>query len=443
MTKYLAVARICLGTASHIFLLKNIGSGVQVSHAKSPRLCSPARKKTLSRLFLVPEERLELSHLAIRDFESRVSTIPPLRLFYPLTTVYVTYTKKQLFSIFAVIVLHGKIERHSSYIHMSNIVGDSVFWIETEKIHPNPYQPRRDFDPAALKDLSESIRMYGVLQPLVVTRQETQKEDGGLVVEYELISGERRLRASRLAGLLTVPAIIRSDAQDARLKLELAIIENLQREDLNPVDRARSFDRLVTEFDMKHAQVALKIGKSREYVSNSLRLLGLPEYILQALSEGKITEGHARPLMMLCDRPDEQSTLFKEIVFKKLTVRETEGIARRIAVEKVRKVERKFDPEIVELENKVSQSLGTRVAIEHKQQGGKITISFFSDDDLKNLLGIITSTSVSKAEKDSAKAMAEVSAINESATPLDDRPKEEQKADEDDGELYSLKNFTV
>ncbi|HRH22560.1 MAG TPA: ParB/RepB/Spo0J family partition protein [Candidatus Paceibacterota bacterium] len=326
---------------------------------------------------------------------------------------------------------------------MSNIVGDSVFWIETEKIHPNPYQPRRDFDPAALKDLSESIRMYGVLQPLVVTRQETQKEDGGLVVEYELISGERRLRASRLAGLLTVPAIIRSDAQDARLKLELAIIENLQREDLNPVDRARSFDRLVTEFDMKHAQVALKIGKSREYVSNSLRLLGLPEYILQALSEGKITEGHARPLMMLCDRPDEQSTLFKEIVFKKLTVRETEGIARRIAVEKVRKVERKFDPEIVELENKVSQSLGTRVAIEHKQQGGKITISFFSDDDLKNLLGIITSTSVSKAEKDSAKAMAEVSAINESATPLDDRPKEEQKADEDDGELYSLKNFTV
>jgi ParB family chromosome partitioning protein len=240
-----------------------------------------------------------------------------------------------------------------------------------------------------------------------------------------------------------VPAIIRSDAQDARLKLELAIIENLQREDLNPVDRARSFDRLVTEFDMKHAQVALKIGKSREYVSNSLRLLGLPEYILQALSEGKITEGHARPLMMLCDRPDEQSTLFKEIVFKKLTVRETEGIARRIAVEKVRKVERKFDPEIVELENKVSQSLGTRVAIEHKQQGGKITISFFSDDDLKNLLGIITSTSVSKAEKDSAKAMAEVSAINESATPLDDRPKEEQKADEDDGELYSLKNFTV
>jgi ParB family chromosome partitioning protein len=327
---------------------------------------------------------------------------------------------------------------------MSNIVGDSVFWIETEKIHPNPYQPRREFNEAALKDLSDSIRMYGVLQPLVVTRQESTKEDGGIVVEYELISGERRLRASRLAGLQTVPAIIRSDAQDARLKLELAIIENLQREDLNPVDRARSFERLVTEFDMKHVQVAVKIGKSREYVSNSLRLLNLPEYVLDALTQGKITEGHARPLMMLAERPDEQSTLFKEIVFKKLTVRETEGIARRIAVEKIRKVERKFDPEIVELENKISQSLGTRVAIEHKQNGGKITISFFSDDDLKSLLNMMTTKREQLTVNDSQLPVKEgESMITDSATPIDDRPPEEQKADEDDGELYSLKNFTV
>jgi ParB family chromosome partitioning protein len=327
---------------------------------------------------------------------------------------------------------------------MSNIVGDSVFWIETEKIHPNPYQPRREFNEAALKDLSDSIRMYGVLQPLVVTRQESTKEDGGIVVEYELISGERRLRASRLAGLQTVPAIIRSDAQDARLKLELAIIENLQREDLNPVDRARSFERLVTEFDMKHVQVAVKIGKSREYVSNSLRLLNLPEYVLDALTQGKITEGHARPLMMLAERPDEQSTLFKEIVFKKLTVRETEGIARRIAVEKIRKVERKFDPEIVELENKISQSLGTRVAIEHKHNGGKITISFFSDDDLKSLLNMMTTKREQLTVNDSQLPVKEgESMITDSATPIDDRPPEEQKADEDDGELYSLKNFTV
>ena len=122
----------------------------------------------------------------------------------------------------------------------SNFTGDAIFWIETEKIKPNPYQPRREFDQGALRDLSESIRMYGVLQPLVVTRSEVEKKDGGLAVEYELISGERRLRASKIAGLAQVPVIIRSGTDSARMKLELAIIENLQREDLNPVDRARA-----------------------------------------------------------------------------------------------------------------------------------------------------------------------------------------------------------
>ncbi|HEU5114212.1 MAG TPA: ParB/RepB/Spo0J family partition protein, partial [Candidatus Paceibacterota bacterium] len=153
----------------------------------------------------------------------------------------------------------------------SQFFGDSIFWIETDKIRPNPYQPRREFDEAALRDLGESIRMYGLLQPLVVTRTEIPKEDGGLAVEYELISGERRLRASKLIGLQQVPAIIRADSENARLKLELAIIENLQREDLNPVERARSFQQLADEFGLKHIQIAQKIGKSREYVSNSIR----------------------------------------------------------------------------------------------------------------------------------------------------------------------------
>jgi ParB family chromosome partitioning protein len=129
----------------------------------------------------------------------------------------------------------------------SQYFNNSIFWIEIEKIVPNPYQPRREFDPHALKDLSESIRMYGLLQPLVVTRREIIKEDGGLAVQYELISGERRLRASKLAGLIQVPVIIRAGEEDARVKLELAIIENLQREDLNAVDRARSFQRLADE----------------------------------------------------------------------------------------------------------------------------------------------------------------------------------------------------
>lgn len=267
---------------------------------------------------------------------------------------------------------------------------NSIFWIEVEKIVPNPYQPRREFDPHALKDLSESIRMYGLLQPLVVTRREIIKEDGGLAVQYELISGERRLRASKLAGLIQVPVIIRAGEEDARVKLELAIIENLQREDLNAVDRARSFQRLADEFGLKHVQIAEKMGKSREYVTNSIRLLSLPEHMLMALSEKKISEGHTRPLLMLVDRPEEQETLFKEIVFKKITVREAESIARRVAVERTRKKDTNMpDPEIREFETKLNQALGTRVMIEKREQGGKVVIDFFNNQDLRHLLDML------------------------------------------------------
>lgn len=267
---------------------------------------------------------------------------------------------------------------------------NSIFWIEVEKIVPNPYQPRREFDPHALKDLSESIRMYGLLQPLVVTRREIIKEDGGLAVQYELISGERRLRASKLAGLIQVPVIIRAGEEDARVKLELAIIENLQREDLNAVDRARSFQRLADEFGLKHVQIAEKMGKSREYVTNSIRLLSLPEHMLIALSEKKISEGHTRPLLMLVDRKDEQETLFKEIVFKKITVREAESIARRVAVERTRKKDLNApDPEIREFETKLNQALGTRVLIEKTEKGGKVVIDFFNNQDLRHLLDML------------------------------------------------------
>ncbi len=280
----------------------------------------------------------------------------------------------------------------------SQYFNNSIFWIEVEKIVPNPYQPRREFDPHALKDLSESIRMYGLLQPLVVTRREIIKEDGGLVVQYELISGERRLRASKLAGLLQLPAIIRSGTEDAKLKLELAIIENLQREDLNAVDRARSFQRLADEFGLKHAQIAEKMGKSREYVTNSIRLLSLPEHMLTALSEKRISEGHTRPLLMLVGRPEEQETLFKEIVFKKITVREAESIARRVAVERTRKKDANGpDPEIREFETKLNQALGTRVMIEKREQGGKVVIDYFTNQDLRHLLDILEKKESPKA----------------------------------------------
>ncbi len=233
---------------------------------------------------------------------------------------------------------------------MSQFYNDSIFWVDVDKIEPNPFQPRREFSQPELQSLSDSIRQYGVLQALVVTRKEFEKPEGGLGVKYELIAGERRLRASRLAGLQQVPVLIKTGDDTDLMKLELAIIENIQREDLNPVDRARAFERLANEFGFKHATIAQKVGKSREYVSNTLRLLALPPDLLEALSQGKISEGHTRPLLMLSDRPDEQSVLFKEIVFKKLTVREAEQIARRIAVDRVRKKEYGFDPELVELE---------------------------------------------------------------------------------------------
>ncbi len=338
---------------------------------------------------------------------------------------------------------------------MSQFYNDAVFWVEVDKIKPNPYQPRREFDPLALKSLADSIRQYGVLMALVVTRKEVTKPDGGLAVEYELIAGERRLRASKLAGLREVPVLIKAGEENDRLKLELAIIENVQREDLNPIDRARAFDKLASEFGMKHAQIAEKVGKSREYVSNSLRLLSLPPDMIKSLEEGKISEGHARPLMMLNTRPEEQAVLFKEILFKKLTVREAEGISRRIAYERVRRKEHVIDPEIIELEEKLAEKLGTRVHIERSQTGGKITIDFFSSDDLRSITDLIkqqSTASVSLLDKHIASGAKPAYELppevhpdlltpTEGTEELDDRTPVEKKNDED--ELYSVKNFSL
>jgi len=344
---------------------------------------------------------------------------------------------------------------------MNQDYNNSIFWIEVEKISPNPYQPRKEFDQAKLEGLSESIKQYGILQPLVVTRKEREKEDGGLVVEYELIAGERRLRASKIANLVQVPVIIRTGEDDDRLKLELAIIENLQREDLNPVDRAKAFQLLVDDFKLKHVEIAKKVGKSREYVSNTLRLLALPEEMLLALAEGKITEGHTRPILMLSDRTEEQMTLYKEVIFKKLTVREAESIARRIAHDKVRKKELLPDPEIMEIEDSLTEELGTRVQIDRKESGGKIMIDFFSNDDLRVILNAIkggsgehlniTQNSGVSPEKESEVEKLESRDISIEPTEADfssienDKEKEEEEKEKEkkDEELYGLKNFSL
>ncbi len=310
---------------------------------------------------------------------------------------------------------------------------DSIFWVEVERIHPNPFQPRKSFDEMALASLAESIRQYGVLQPLTVTRKETFVPEKGIEVWYELIAGERRLRASKLAGIREVPVVIRTSEDSDRLKLELAIIENLQREDLNPIDRALAFNRLVTDFGLKHAEVGVRVGKSREYVSNTLRILLLPKEMQDALAAGEITEGHTRPLLMLQDKPAEQKTLFHEVVLKKLTVRDTEQLARRVALDRVRKTD--LTPDLLNLERELTDALGTRVRIEKKEQGGKLLIDFFSPEDLANLRLLI-------AGKQEVAAPAAASDDAEVVAPSENpAPKPEPEKPEED--LYAISNFAV
>jgi ParB family chromosome partitioning protein len=372
-----------------------------------------------------------------------------------------------------------------------NSIHDSIFWVEVDRIRPNPFQPRREFDQARLQELAESIRMYGLLQPLTVTRQEIPLEDGSIRVEYELIAGERRLRASKLAGIKQLPVIIRTGEESDQIKFELAIIENLQREDLNPIERAIAFQRLVKEFGHKHGEVGRRIGKSREYVSNTIRLLSLPEHIQQHIAERKLSEGHTRPVMMLNDRPEEQEVLVKEIVLKKLTVREAEAIARKIAQEKVRN-KSTIHPELIEMEQKLTERLGTRVYIEPRSVGGRVVISYFSPEDLDALLqSIAIERAAAKAAPVSApapevasmpnvivvgdttniadlveqvaeqvdEATAEGSVEEGSVTMaedrpfpepeednpdlLDDRSIDEVNRDESDDDLYSIRNFSV
>lgn len=334
---------------------------------------------------------------------------------------------------------------------MSELYTNSIFFIDVDKIIPNPFQPRRDFEEGPLNDLASSIRQYGVLQPLVVSRVEKETGDGGLYTEYELIAGERRLRASRIAGLSQVPAIIRV-GDDNMMKLELAIIENLQREDLNAVDRGRAFQRLMEEFKFTHTQIGQKVGKSREYVANTLRLLALPQEILDALSAGKINEGHTRPLLMLSSRPEEQMTLFKEITVRKISVREAERIARRIAVDKVRKQHLLPQNELAEFEKKLQETLGTRVHIEPREVGGKITIDYFSPTDLDtimNILGREEKKGIVETVKEiftggEKNPSADGEEVKEEIMNLDDRDKEEvKKSEEEVDDLYNIKNFSL
>lgn len=258
---------------------------------------------------------------------------------------------------------------------------EAVFSIDTDKIKPNPYQPRRDFDEQALKALADSIRSHGILQPLLVSRVENP--DTGRV-EYQLIAGERRWRAAKMAGFSRVPVIIRESTD--RQKLELSLIENAQREDLNPMEKAQAFKRLHEEFGFSHSDIGRLVGKSRVAVVNTMRLLTLPEDIKKALREDKITEGHARGILM-AHTPEHQLAIFTQIIEKGFTAREAEEAARKFSGWMPKKRTREFIAEFKGLEEELKRVLEWP-SLKIRMEAGfpKLVISFNSKKDIEGLI---------------------------------------------------------
>jgi ParB family transcriptional regulator, chromosome partitioning protein len=265
-------------------------------------------------------------------------------------------------------------------------VAESIFQIEVEKIVANPDQPRRNFDEAALLDLAHSIREFGFLQPLVVSKREKETPTG-IDVSYELIAGERRFLAAKMLGLQSVPAIIRKVDLE-REKLDLAIIENIQRENLNPIETARAFQRLQEEFHMTQREVAAKLGKSREVVANAVRLLDLPEHIRVAVEKGELSESNGRLLLGIAD-PGAQQHLFEDIVRSKLTTRDVRERVENITGRRrgrPPKSEIRLPPELRAMQETLSSDLGAPVEIQKNANNGKITITFYSEEELANIM---------------------------------------------------------
>lgn len=261
---------------------------------------------------------------------------------------------------------------------------ESIFYIEVDKISPNPDQPRKEFEPEALKELAASIREFGLLTPIVVTKKNVEGPNG-VEVEYELIAGERRLKASKLLGLQTIPAIVRNVRLD-RERLELAIIENIQREDLNPIEMARAYARLQDEFRMTQREVASRLGKSRETVANTMRLLDLPSEIQESISKGQLTESHGRMLLAIDDQ-GTQMKLFNDLLSNRLTTRELkERVSEYSDGKEVEKARKQINPDVQVLQERLSSEFGTPVVIKDHGGTGKITISFYSQEEFVELL---------------------------------------------------------
>ncbi len=258
--------------------------------------------------------------------------------------------------------------------------------IPIEQIGPGPFQPRKQIDESQLNELAQSIKVQGVIQPIVV--RERAIADSHTGVRFEIIAGERRWRATQIAGLENIPAVIRTIADSEAVAV--ALIENIQRENLNPLEEANAFQRLIIEYEMSHQEVANSVGRARASITNALRLLDLPSSVQELVNKKMLTMGHARALLSIEDR-GMQLEVANLIVEKGLSVREAEGLVRKI-VEKKKPNQQKttVDPDIQRLEKDLTKRLGARVSIKHKKTGsGTLSIKYSSSDELEGILSKI------------------------------------------------------
>jgi len=252
--------------------------------------------------------------------------------------------------------------------------------IPTSKISPNPRQPRAKFDSQELTDLATSIRAHGVIQPLIITAGEGPEQ-------FVVITGERRLLAAKQAGLETVPAILR-EVSDQEL-VELALVENVQRADLEPLESAEAYRQLVEDFGLSHDEIANRVGKSRVTVTNTLRLLNLPPTVRQALADRHITEGHARALLAL-PTPQSQTVAVQTVIKNELNVRQTEELVRKLTGKKSAKpLKPEQSPEIIAIQDRLRERLGTKVSLNQRRKGGSVVIHYYSDEELNALVELI------------------------------------------------------
>lgn len=263
----------------------------------------------------------------------------------------------------------------------SNLIeeGEQVKEIPISEIRPNPYQPRKEFEPAAIEELAQSITEHGIVQPLIVRKS---------IKGYDLVAGERRLRAAKSIGLKNVPVIVKSYS-DQQL-MEIALIENLQRENLNPLEEAEAYGKLISHHEYTQEQLAKKVGKSRPHVANMLRLLQLPEKIRHLLSTSALTMGHARALLTV-EKEQVQLQLAKDVIDKGLNVRQLEEMVKQLTVSRETKKKKaaKNEPVLMEMEEKLRSRFGTSVKIKKGTKRGKIEIDFYSQEDLQRILEIL------------------------------------------------------